>query len=98
MKDGTRKVLQISEILGVDPKNPNKALINDIYRFEPKGKPTYDEAGRVTSIPGIHRRVGALSERTIMKLRLEGVPEEKYSRFIDKPSESEVETYTGKWK
>lgn len=97
MKDGTRKVLQISEVLGVDPKNPNKALINDIYRFEPTGKPTYDEAGRVTSIPGIHRRVGALSERTIMKLRLEGVPEEKYRRFIDEPSESEVETYTGKW-
>lgn len=97
MKDGTRKVLQISEVLGVDPKNPNKALINDIYRFEPQGKPTYDEAGRITSIPGIHKRVGKLSEKTIMKLKLEGVPEEKYIRFLEEPSGSEVETYTGKW-
>ena len=97
MKDGSRKVLQISEVIGVDPNNPNKAEIVDIYKFVPYGKAKYDEAGRVIDIPGIHKRVGKLSDKTIMKLQLEGVKEEKYRIFTKEPDESEVETYTGKW-
>lgn len=97
MKDGSRKVLQITEIIGVDEKNPNKAKLNDIYLFEPVGKPSYDEAGRVTKIPGIHKRVGKLSDKIINKLKLEGVPEEKYRKFTQEVSDTEVETYSGVW-
>lgn len=97
MKDGTRKVLQISEVLGVDPKNPNEALINDIYRFVPSNKVDYDEHGRILKIHGTHKRVGKLSDSTIMKFQLEGVREESYIRFTTDPTEDEVETYTGKW-
>ena len=97
MKDGTRKVLQISEVLGVDPKNPNQALIEDLYIFEPQGDAVYDESGRITDIPGIHKRVGKLSKDTIWKLKLEGVRAEKFELFTKEPSTYEVETYSGKW-
>ncbi|MCL4419313.1 CpaF/VirB11 family protein, partial [Patescibacteria group bacterium] len=60
MRDGTRKVLQISEVLGVDPNNSNRPLVNDLYIFEPDGDPIYDGSNNIISIPGKHKRVGKL--------------------------------------
>lgn len=94
MKDGTRKVLQITEVKGVDPNDNTKPLLNDIYRFVP-GNPIYDEYGGIKSIPGVHKRVGKISEKTINKLRLEGVAESRFDFLIKDVDEDEVETYTG---
>ena len=95
MRDGTRKVLQISEVLGVDPENPNRPWINDLYIFEPQGEPIYDSGGNVKEIPGTHRRVGKLSDRTIRKLKLEGIKDSRFDFLVGEPKDSEVETYTG---
>lgn len=95
MKDGTRKVLQITEVLGVDPENEKAPLLNDIYRFIPFGEPVYDSVGNVKEIPGIHKRVGKLSQKTVDKLKLEGVDESRFSFLIKDPSDDEEETYTG---
>lgn len=95
MKDGTRKVLEITEVLGVDPKNPNMPLLNPIYVFEPTDEPIYDEAGNVKEIPGIHKRVGKLSDKTIEKLRIEGVQSSRFDFLTREPDDTEVETYTG---
>lgn len=93
LRDGTRKVIQITEIVGVDPEDSNKPLLNDLYRFEIIGEPEYDEQGNVKKIHGVHKRVGTLTERTIKKLRLEGVRSDRYD-FLCKPVDpNEVETY-----
>jgi len=95
MRDGTRKVLQITEVIGVDPNDKTKPLLNDLYVFQPIGEPVYDELGRVKEIPGVHKRVGKLSKKTLTKLKLEGIKESRFDFLLKEPSEDEVETYTG---
>lgn len=94
LRDGTRKVIQISEILGVKEDNPNVAEINDLYKFIITHT-DYDEQGNVKSINGYHKRVGKLSEGIKEKLRLEGVNPSQYD-FIDIDVDpNEEESYTG---
>lgn len=95
LADGKRKVLQITEVVGIDPEDRNKAILNDLYRFEYVGKPKYDSKGKVTDIPGVHRRVGKLSARTIDKFNKAGVTREQYEFLLDDPTADETETYTG---
>lgn len=94
MRDGNRKVIQISEVLGVDPKDKTKPLLNDLYVFD-AAPPIYDNHGNIVEIPGRHRRVGKLSERTISKLKLEGVPECRFDFLLNDVDHSEEEEYTG---
>ena len=65
MRDGSRRIIQISEVVGVDPNNPEAPELNDLYIYDIDREPEYDEAGNVKKIHGTHRRVGKLSERTI---------------------------------
>ena len=95
MRDGTRKIIQISEVLGVCKDNPNKADINDLYKFEMTGDTEYDDAGNVKKIHGVHKRIGKLSQKTIDKLRLEGVNPSQYDFMTKDVDEKEVEEYTG---
>jgi len=95
MRDGTRKVLQITEVIGVDPNDKTRPLLNDLYIFEPTGKTVYDATGKIKEIPGIHKRVGKLSKKTIDKLKLEGVNESRFDFLLKDPDPNEVETYTG---
>lgn len=96
MRDGHRRVIQISEVEGVDPTNPNKAILNDLYRFEITDEPEIDEAGNVKMIHGIHKRVGKMSQGLIEKLQLEGISSSRYNFLMDDVRKDEVETYTGK--
>lgn len=95
MRDGTRKIIQISEILGVDPEDNNKPLINDLYIYDIDEEPEYDEAGNIVKIRGHHKRVGKMSDRLLRKLQLEGVAKSRYEFLLAEISKSEVETYTG---
>lgn len=96
MRDGTRKVIQITEVVGVQKDNPEKAELNDLYIFDIDRDPEYNEAGEVTKIHGTHKRVGKLSDVTIRKFQLEGVPKSRYDFLLKDPDDTEVETYTGK--
>lgn len=96
MRDGFRRVIQISEVTGVDPTNPNKPQINDLYRFEITEDPELDESGNVKLIKGIHRRVGKISQGLVDKLQLEGISSSRYDFLLDDTRPDEVETYTGK--
>lgn len=95
MKDGTRKVIEITEVIGVDDKNQSRAKLNYLYKFIPQGDPIYDEHGNVLDIPGVHKRVGKLSERTLEKLALEGVKKSRFDFITKDVDPTEVETYTG---
>lgn len=95
MRDGTRRVLQISEVVGVDPNDRDKPLLNDLYRYEIDGDPDYDENGNVVKIHGHHKRVGKISDTLLRKFQLEGVAESQYDFLLKDPDNSEVETYTG---
>lgn len=95
MRDGTRKIIQISEVLGVDPEDNNKPLINDLYIYDIDEDPEYDEAGNIVKIRGHHKRVGKMSDRLLRKLQLEGVAKSRYAFLLEEISKSEVETYTG---
>ena len=95
MRDGTRKIVQISEIIGVDSNNPNKVIVNDIFIYEMADEHEYDEYGKVVNIRGWHKRVGQLSERTIMKLKYRAISKSQYDFLLKSPSYDEIETYTG---
>lgn len=95
MRDGKRRIIQITEVVGVDPNDREKPWLNDIYRFDIDGEPEYDENGNVVNIHGTHRRVGKLSERTKRKFQLEGVAQSRYDFLLKEPDPTEVETYTG---
>ena len=94
LRDGTRQIIQISEVVDVEEDNPNKAKINDLYKFVITNT-DYDAQGQVKSINGYHKRVGKLSERIIDKLKLEGCNESQYDFLINDPTPDEQETYTG---
>ena len=96
LKDGTRRVVQISEVLGLDEKDSSKPKINDLYRFI-SDEAECDEYGNVLNIHGHHERVGTLSQRTIDKLKLEGINSDRFD-FLLKPVDKdnpEIETYIG---
>ena len=97
MRDGQRRIIQISEVCGVDPNDKDKADIRDLYIFDITGEPEYDEAGNVKRIIGEHKRVGRLSDATIRKLKLEGVAESRYDFLLKDPDPNhpDIETYTG---
>lgn len=95
MRDGRRRIIQISEVCGVMPDNPNMPDVRDLFVFELSDKVDLDEAGNVKKIYGRHKRVGKLSQRTIETLKLEGVPSEMFA-FMTTDPEGEVETYDGK--
>ncbi len=94
MKDGTRKVLQITEVQGVDTAT-GEAKLNDLYIFKTTGRAVYDSNGDIIDIPGVHKRVGKLSEETIETLKREGIPESRFDFLLKEPSGEEIETYTG---
>lgn len=96
MRDGKRRIIQISEVLGVRDDNPNEPALNDLYIFDINREPDYDEAGNIVKINGEHKRVGKISDRTLRKFQLEGVPSSRYDFLMKEVSNSEVETYTGK--
>lgn len=95
MRDGTRKVIQITEVLGVDPNDRNKPLLNDLYVYNITDEPEYDEAGNVLKIHGEHKRVGKISDRLIRKFQLEGVADSRYDFLLKDVDPNEVEEYTG---
>ena len=96
MRDGSRRIIQISEVVGVDKDNREAPELNDLYIYDIDKDPEYDESGNVVKIHGTHRRVGKLSERTIRKFQLEGVAKSRYDFLLQEPNKTEVETYTGK--
>ena len=95
LRDGSRRVIQISEVIGVDPDNENNPLINDLYRYDIIGEPEYDANGLVKKIHGVHRRVGKLSDKCIHKMQLEGISASRYDFLTREVDPTEVETYTG---
>jgi len=98
MRDGTRKVIQVSEVVPVDVmdiETDRKSIINDLFIFDIDGEPEYNEFGEVIKISGRHKRVGKLTERTVRKFRLEGVRSSDYEFMLEDPKDNEIETYTG---
>ena len=95
MRDGSRRIIQISEVIGVEPDDREKPLINDLFIFDIDREPEYDANGNVVKIHGTHRRVGKISSRLIRKFQLEGVAKSRYDFLLKEPDQTEVETYTG---
>lgn len=80
LPDKTRKVMSISEIVGVDGINP---IMNDIFKFVIDDIQV-DEDGKKIVI-GSHRQVGTLSESAIERFKMGGVPRKAYERFCKMP-------------
>lgn len=94
-RDGTRKIIQISEVLGVDENDKDKPKLNDLYVFDINEEPLFDSVGNVVKINGIHKRVGTISERLLRKFQLNGIPKSRYDFLLEGPRPDEVEVYTG---
>lgn len=102
MDDGTRKVVQIAEVLGFN-SDTEEADIRDIFTFDKTGEHEYDEeTDSVTRIVGEHRRVGTISKESLKKLTLKGVRTEMYQFLAVEPDKDESgeakfnEKYTGR--
>ena len=95
LRDGTRKIIQISEVVGVKDDNPNAANINDLYKFIVTGT-EYDDNGFVKDIKGYHKRVGCLTQELQERMALEGVTKSQFDFIAEPPTKDEPpETYTG---
>lgn len=94
MRDGKRRVVQISEVLGVDPEVPTLPLYQDIYLFKPDRINEYDSEGKLKTITGKHVRVGKISDAMCEKLAMAGIPERMY-KFLTEEPDGKEETYTG---
>ncbi len=88
LKDGTRKITSISEILKYDSikKVP---VINEIYRFKPDGKSTIKENGVVLKVGGKHERCGKLSDGMVEKLYMAGVTYDEIKDFVSEDYSAE---------
>ncbi len=101
MRDGTRKVLDISEIGGVDPNDEKKPVVRPLFKFVTDGDPIYNADGSVKEIPGHHVRVGSLSKELVEHMKLEGIASSRMDFILEDPEVDadgnyvEVETYTG---
>ena len=96
LPDGSRRVLQISEVIGIDEHDQEQPKLNDLYIYDINEEPDYDANGNVTKINGVHKRVGKLSDRTIEKFKRCGVPSSRFDFLTKEVDQTEVETYTGK--
>lgn len=102
MRDGTRKVIQISEVVGSDIRESGESgevskekMVNDLYVYDIDEEPEYDKYGNLVKIRGRHRRVGKISDKMIRKFKLEGVSESMYDFMLRDVDPDEVETYDG---
>lgn len=97
LRDGNRKVVEISEVVGIDPENEMKPLLNTLYEFKFEDGSEHDATGRVTKIAGHHQRVGKLSDKAVKRLFEAGVPRDKYDFLLNEPDPEhpDTETYTG---
>ncbi len=95
LRDGSRKILQITEVLGTKKDDPTKPELNDIYKFVITRDPEYDSAGNVTKIHGVHKRTGKLSQKTIDKLKMEGIATSRFDFLLKDVDPNEEETYIG---
>ena len=98
LEDGTRKIMQISEVLGCKGDEP---IVQDIYVFVPDGNNKVNEkTGEVEEIGGIHKMIHGFSDKFKKKLKLKGVSKEQIEqieKYIVKNEEDEtMERYTGK--
>jgi type II secretion system protein E len=94
MNDGSRKVLEIAEITGVDPEQKTKPIVNSLYKFIP-GDPTYDEKGKLVSINGTHKRVGCISKALEERFALAGLKKSDYSFLTQDLKLDKEQTYVG---
>lgn len=94
MNDGSRKVLEIAEITGVDSEQKTKPIVNTLYKFIP-GEPTYNPDGTLKSINGKHKRVGVISKDLQERFALAGLKKEDYDFLIKDVGFDKEETYTG---
>ena len=97
LEDGTRKIMQISEVIGCEGDEP---ILNDIYVFVPDGKNKIDkETGEILEIGGSHKMIGTFSDKFKRKLKLKGVTAEEIKQiegYKVKDEEAEtMERYTG---
>ena len=96
--DKSRRVLQISEVIGVElDANGNPSIkLNDIFAWKVfKDADLCPETGRVLKINGWHVRVGKISEGIINKYLNFGVHRNEYAFLVGEPNDEEVETYSG---
>ena len=92
LRDGTRKIIEIGEVVGSKGETP---IINLLYKFDVHPELNeYDEKGDIQHIAGEHVRISGLSDSTLSVLKLEGVSKEEYSRF--EKTEEERKHWDGK--
>lgn len=97
LKDGTRRVLAVAEVLGVNPDNPFEVKLNLLYDYEFTGEVEYDSNNHITKIHGYHRRVGQLHPegRLATKFRESGIQDSRYDFLLKPVDKDEKQTYTG---
>ena len=79
--DGTRRVLEISEIEGVNPDGTVK--VNTLFTFEQNGKITKNAKNALPHALGVFKQVGGISEELQKKFFRSSISKEEIQEFID---------------
>lgn len=77
--DGRRRVMEISEVLGVDEKGDVK--INTLFEFQLNGETRTNEYG-LTEVLGEFKQVGTLSQRTVKTFYKAGIDKDTIAEFL----------------
>lgn len=78
--DGRRRVMGISEVLGVD--NEGSPKLNQLFRFELSGETRINDSGLV-EVLGSFKQVGTLSEKIKMAFFKSGVSSSQIAEFLE---------------
>lgn len=78
--DGTRRVMEISEVMGLD--RDGEPMINTIFKFEMTGKYIINEKNGLPSPEGHHRMINGISDGLKEKFFKYGISEEELRPFM----------------
>jgi len=85
LPDHSRKIMSISEIVGVEGITP---IINDIYKYQIDD--IYEIDGKKI-VKGYHTQVGVISDEAIDLFKLGGIESRFYDRFCHLPTDKTIE-------
>lgn len=85
--DGTRRIMEISEICGLNPDNSVK--VNTLFKFELSGRTEINPRNGAPHAYGHFVQVGVPSEKLINKFYISSISKDEIAEFltIDEPSE-----------
>lgn len=87
MKDGTKKILDISEFTGKFDKDTELPEINKLFQFKVTGREVDEHSGKVKVIRGYFEQCGVISDVFRERCHMVGLTDEDLKEFLEIPKD-----------